>query len=76
MHRRANPRAVRLAEAPAHRHRPKDGGVVLPPPLLDVLPPPGFTPYPQQKPGTSYFPSDRDAVYVVSEGKFGSYACP
>lgn len=38
--------------------------------------PPGFKPYRQQKPGMSYFPSDRDAVYVVSEGQFGSYACP
>ena len=47
-----------------------------PEPRYALAPPPGFTPYPQQKPGTSYFPSDRDAVYVVSEGKFGSYACP
>ena len=41
-----------------------------------LAPPPGVKPYRRQKPGICYFPSDRDAVYVVSEGQFGSYECP
>ena len=34
--------------------------------------PPGFTTYRRQKPGIVFFPSDRDAVFVVSLGVFGS----
>ena len=34
--------------------------------------PPGFKPYPRQKPGIEFFPSDHGAVYVVSEKVFGS----
>ena len=32
----------------------------------------GFTTYRRQKPGIVFFPSDRDAVFVVSLGVFGS----
>ena len=37
-----------------------------------MAPPPGFTAYRRQKPGIVFFPSDRDAVFVVSLGVFGS----
>ena len=37
-----------------------------------MVPPPGFKPYRRQKPGIEFFPSDREAVYVVSEGAFGA----
>ena len=37
-----------------------------------MAPPPGFTAYRRQKPGIAFFPSDRDAVFVVSLGVFGS----
>ena len=37
-----------------------------------MAPPPGFTTYRRQKPGIVFFPSDRDAVFVVSLGVFGS----
>ena len=37
-----------------------------------MVPPPGFKPYPRQKPGIEFFPSDREAVYVVSERAFGA----
>ena len=36
--------------------------------------PPGWEQYRQQKPGMTFFPSDHDAVYVISEGAFGSVA--
>lgn len=35
-------------------------------------PPIGFVPYRQQELGAAFFPSDRDAVYVISVGGFGS----
>ena len=35
-------------------------------------PPPGFTPYRRQKPGIVFFPSDPDAVFVLSTYTFGS----
>lgn len=37
-----------------------------------MVPPPGFQPYRRQKPGIEFFPSDREAVYVVSERAFGA----
>ena len=37
-----------------------------------MVPPPGFKPYRRQKPGIEFFPSDREAVYVVSERAFGA----
>uniref|UniRef100_A0A7S4B2H3 Uncharacterized protein n=1 Tax=Chrysotila carterae TaxID=13221 RepID=A0A7S4B2H3_CHRCT len=39
-----------------------------------MVPPPGWLRYRQQKPGVQYFPSDREAVYVVSERAFGAWA--
>lgn len=35
-------------------------------------PPSGWEPYSRQKPGIVFFPSDRDAVFVISERAFGS----
>ena len=37
-----------------------------------LRPPPNWTAYRRQKPGICFFPSDRDAVFVVSERVFGS----
>ena len=35
-------------------------------------PPPNWKAYRRQQPGIAFFPSDADAVYVISEGAFGS----
>ena len=37
-----------------------------------LRPPPNWTAYRRQNPGICFFPSDRDAVFVVSERVFGS----